>query len=59
MKLATTVLLAAALLLSSLPAFAGDEGDPAPRFHARTTSGENFNNESVKGKVVLLEFWTT
>ena len=41
-------------------AFAGDEtGDPAPRFRARTTTGEQFNNESVKGKVVLFEFWTT
>ena len=58
MKLAARLLLAV-LLLSSLSAFAGDEGDPAPRFHARTTSGEIFNNESVKGKVVLLEFWTT
>jgi thiol-disulfide isomerase/thioredoxin len=37
---------------------AQDEG-PAPRFRAKTTTGENFNNDSVKGKVVLLEFWTT
>jgi hypothetical protein len=42
-------------------AFAGDDDDnqPAPRFRAKTTSGEMFNNESTKGKVVLLEFWTT
>jgi thiol-disulfide isomerase/thioredoxin len=41
-------------------AFAGDEtGQPAPRFHAKTTTGEQFNNESIKGKVVLFEFWTT
>jgi thiol-disulfide isomerase/thioredoxin len=33
--------------------------EPAPRFHAKTTDGENFTNESVKGKVVLFEFWTT
>jgi len=59
MKLMARVLLAA-MLLSALFAFAGDEdGDPAPRFHARTTSGENFTNENVKGKVVLFEFWTT
>jgi len=52
-------LLLAALLLSSV-AFAGDEtGQPAPRFRAKTTAGEQFNNESVKGKVVLFEFWTT
>jgi thiol-disulfide isomerase/thioredoxin len=47
-------------LLFSATVFAADEdGAPAPRFRAKTTSGESFNNESVKGKVVLLEFWTT
>jgi thiol-disulfide isomerase/thioredoxin len=47
-------------LLFSAGLFAADEdGAPAPRFRAKTTVGENFNNESVKGKVVLLEFWTT
>ncbi len=41
-------------------AHAADEtGQPAPRFRARTTTGDQFNNESVKGKVVLFEFWTT
>jgi thiol-disulfide isomerase/thioredoxin len=29
------------------------------RFHAKTMAGEQFNNASVKGKVVLFEFWTT
>ena len=33
--------------------------EPAPRFNATTTAGEKFNNGSIKGKVVLLEFWTT
>jgi thiol-disulfide isomerase/thioredoxin len=33
--------------------------EPAPRFNATTTSGEKFSNVSIKGKVVLLEFWTT
>jgi thiol-disulfide isomerase/thioredoxin len=33
--------------------------EPAPRFNARTTDGEKFSNDSIKGKVVLLEFWTT
>ena len=43
----------------ALPAFAGDATEPAPRFHAKTTAGETYNNASIKGKVVLLEFWTT
>lgn len=33
--------------------------EPAPRFSARTTEGEKFSNDSIKGKIVLLEFWTT
>jgi thiol-disulfide isomerase/thioredoxin len=49
-----------AVTLIALCAFAGDEtGQPAPRFRARTTAGDQFNNASVKGKVVLFEFWTT
>ncbi len=32
---------------------------PAPRFNAKTLDGEKFDNQSIKGKVVLLEFWTT
>ena len=48
------------LALVSLYAYAGDEnGQPAPRFRAKTTAGDQFNNASVKGKVVLFEFWTT
>jgi thiol-disulfide isomerase/thioredoxin len=48
------------LLLAPFLARAGDEsGQPAPRFRARTTTGDQFNNDSIKGKVVLFEFWTT
>lgn len=48
------------LCLPLVSAFAGDEtGQPAPRFHAKTTTGQQFNNDSIKGKVVLFEFWTT
>ncbi|MGB8013865.1 MAG: TlpA disulfide reductase family protein [Terriglobales bacterium] len=35
------------------------EREPAPRFHAKTLEGEQFSNDSTKGKVVLLQFWTT
>jgi thiol-disulfide isomerase/thioredoxin len=52
--------LATVVLLTSTLTFAADEeGQPAPRFHAKTTTGESFTNDSVKGKVVLLQFWTT
>jgi thiol-disulfide isomerase/thioredoxin len=52
--------LSAALLASALGRAAGSKDkEPAPRFSATTTTGEKFNNESIKGKVVLLEFWTT
>jgi thiol-disulfide isomerase/thioredoxin len=36
-----------------------DDREPAPRFHAKTLEGEQFTNDSTKGKVVLLQFWTT
>src|SRR5882762_1385473 len=50
----------ALFVMSAFPVFAADEaGQPAPRFHAKTTAGDQFNNGSVKGKVVLFEFWTT
>lgn len=53
-------LVFALLLLAAVSALAGDDDNqPAPRFRAKTLAGETFNNESVKGKVVLLEFWTT
>lgn len=51
----SSVLLLAALSLVALP----KAKEPAPRFNATTTTGEKFNNASIQGKVVLLEFWTT
>ena len=35
------------------------EREPAPRFYAKTLAGERFTKQSVNGKVVLLQFWTT
>ena len=47
-------------IIASLCALAAPkEKEPAPRFNATTTTGEKFNNETTKGKVVLFEFWTT
>ncbi len=49
-----------AVVLMSLCASAGsDSAEPAPRFRAKTLNGETFTNDSIKGKVVLLQFWTT
>jgi thiol-disulfide isomerase/thioredoxin len=54
------VTLAWAFCLAALAVSAGVTSEkPAPRFTARTTTGEKFTNDSVKGKVVLLDFWTT
>lgn len=51
------------LLLTAFSVFAmagdDDQPEPAPHFRAKTLTGETFNNDSVKGKVVLFEFWTT
>src|ERR1700756_6009927 len=53
-------LLLIGIVLATVCAFAADEtGQPAPRFRAKTTAGDQFNNASVRGKVVLFEFWTT
>jgi thiol-disulfide isomerase/thioredoxin len=54
------VTLSCALFLAALCALAAPKDkEPAPRFNAVTTTGEKFTNDSIKGKVVLLEFWTT
>ena len=52
-------MLWSAMTLMALYAFAGSDTEPAPRFRAKATNGETFTNDSIKGKVVLLQFWTT
>ena len=51
-------LLWVALTVSLAFAGSGDR-EPAPRFRAKTIEGEQFTNDSVRGKVVLFQFWTT
>src|SRR3989440_6114040 len=54
------VAISCTLFLACICALAGPKDkEPAPRFNATTTTGEKFTNDSIKGKVVLLEFWTT
>jgi thiol-disulfide isomerase/thioredoxin len=53
-------ILSGVLALTILAAFSAAGGpERAPRFRAKTLDGETFTNDSVKGKVVLLQFWTT
>ena len=61
LRLAITCLLLLSLFGTAVAPAAGKTKarEAAPRFSATTTHGEKFNNDSLKGKVVLLEFWTT
>ncbi len=46
--------------LGAMKAFAsGLVNQPLPRFVAKTLDGERITNDSLKGKVLLLEFWAT
>lgn len=48
------------IFLGAAAAFAQSDGpEPAPRFHAKSLVGDSYDNASLKGKVVLLQFWTT
>jgi thiol-disulfide isomerase/thioredoxin len=54
-----TAILAAALGISCAISPGVGSRPAAPQFHATTLDGERFTNESIKGKVVLIQFWTT
>jgi thiol-disulfide isomerase/thioredoxin len=49
---------AMALLICGVAA-AIDTRQPMPNFKATTLDGQKYNNEAVKGKVVLVQFWAT
>jgi peroxiredoxin len=48
-------------LLLAAPAVSAaiERGDPAPHFTAKTLDGEKYTSDSLKGKVVLIQFWAT
>jgi len=46
-------------VLTSSAALAIDLHPPAGKFKAKTLDGETFDNQSVAGKVVLIQFWAT
>src|SRR5258708_8998067 len=52
-------LLALAICASSAVFAKTKAKEPVPRFNAKASNGETFSNTSIKGRVVLLEFWTT
>jgi thiol-disulfide isomerase/thioredoxin len=47
-------LLASARIVSAI-----DTREPAGRFKAKSMDGEQFSNELIAGKVVLVQFWAT
>ena len=46
-------------LTAVLPALAIQPNEPMPHFVVKTLDGERITNDSVKGKVLLIEFWAT
>ena len=52
------VLLALLIVIPS-SAYAIEEGKPAPAFTADLIDGKPFSIESVKGQVVIINFWAT
>jgi thiol-disulfide isomerase/thioredoxin len=64
MKLRNTLPFAVGLLAVTSVAFGADKfgawtGKPAPAFKMTDTSGKVWTNSSLKGKVVILDFWAS
>ena len=47
------------LLLMMLSALTAAALDTAPQFTAHTLGGDTFTNGSLRGQMVLVQFWTT
>ncbi len=50
---------ALATLAGSAAVFGAETRERAPDFVGKTIKGEKFSKESLKGKIVLLQFWAT
>ncbi len=51
--------LQALLVLLIFPALTAAAWDVAPQFTAHTLGGETFTSDSLRGQMVLVQFWTT
>ena len=63
-KIAVALVLGMSLLTAIAPAFAQDlppikSGTKAPDFHTKTVNGKPLSLHSLRGKVVLVDFWAT
>jgi thiol-disulfide isomerase/thioredoxin len=55
--LVTAFMLALSPFQKDLPAFKA--GDPLPQFSAVTAAGDSVSTESLRGKVVFIDFWAS
>ena len=59
MKLSATVLVLLSALLMSAASYPADIGEKAPAFTLKDINGNTVTFDSLKGKVVFLDFWAT